>query len=66
MTELPDLCWSFAYSIGTARYSFDVLAESQADAEARVAAMAAAVCEGAICESSACGARQSEGALENT
>lgn len=56
----PERNWSFAYSIGTARYSFDVMAESQTEAEGLVRAMAGAVCEGVIVPTNAYAARQSD------
>ena len=44
-------CWSFAYSLDGALYSVDVLALSQDEAVAKVAAMANASFEGEISRS---------------
>jgi hypothetical protein len=48
MTNSSERNYAFSYSVGTSRFVFDIVAESQADAEARVAAMAGAACMGAI------------------
>lgn len=58
MDTPPERCWSFAYSIGDSRYSFDLIAPTRVIAESIARS---AVCEGAIALSSACGARQSDG-----
>lgn len=61
----PESCYSFSYELGTARFVFDITAVSQADAEARVAAMASARCLGAITESTACAAHPTKGAVQS-
>lgn len=55
--------WSFAYSIGKSRFSFDIVAPSREIAES---AVRSAICEGAIVPSSACGApRVQQGASKS-
>jgi len=40
--------WSFSYIFGGALYSLEIEAETQAEAEGRIAVIGAAVCDGAI------------------
>jgi hypothetical protein len=60
MTHSPETIFAFTYSIGTNQHLFDVAAMSQEDARAKVSAMAAAECLGAISPTNACEARRSE------
>lgn len=41
-------CWSFEYTYDGGRYSFEILADTQDEAEARVKAVANATCEGSV------------------
>lgn len=50
--------WSFAYSIGQSRFSFEIVAPTQEVAES---ALRTAICEGAICPSSVCEVPQLSG-----
>lgn len=52
-----EICFSFTYSSGTGRYSFEIMAESQDDA---LAAVKGAIFEGAIYPTSVCEAHQFE------
>jgi len=47
--DFPPLkCWSFAYTYEGARYSLEIVAPTQDEAEGRIKALVGATCEGSI------------------